>query len=451
HSYMKFLYKYPQREFPYDRLVAENRRRGKHDPEFELIDTGVFDDDRYFDVFIEYAKAGPEDILIRIEAVNRGPEAAELHLLPTVWFRNTWSWGLDARKPRVAVEEGSEIAALKVNHSYYGNRWLYCEGKPEFLFTENETNNQRLFRAENGATHVKDGINDYIVHGVKNAARTEGGGTKESAHYGMTIPAGQSVTTQLRLSDVAPTSGKSVNGEFDKVFTQRKKEADEFFETLNPGGIAPERKEIMRQAIGGLLWNKQFYHYDLNRWLKGDFGGPDAPKERLHGRNHEWRHLYNADVISMPDKWEYPWYAAWDLAFHCVALAIVDPDFAKEQLLLMTREWYMHPNGQLPAYEWAFSDVNPPVHAWAAWRVYKVEMKRRGQGDRKFLERIFQKLLLNFTWWVNRKDAEGRNVFQGGFLGLDNIGVFDRSAPLPTGGHIEQSDGTSWMGMYCLN
>jgi Mannosylglycerate hydrolase MGH1-like glycoside hydrolase domain len=450
HSYMKFLYKYPQREFPYNRLVEENRRRGKRDLEFELIDTGIFDD-RYFDVFIEYAKGGPEDILVRIEAINRGPDAAELHLLPTIWFRNTWSWGLDARKPRVGIAEGSEVAAFKVYHYYYGNRWLYCEGKPDFLFTENETNERRVFGIENGAAYVKDGINDCIVHGAKDAARADGAGTKASAHYAMTVPAGQTVTVRLRLSDAAPASGKSVNGEFDKVLAERKKEADEFYETLSLGCLAPERKEIMRQALGGLLWSKQFYHYDMNRWLEGDPSGPDAPKERLNGRNHEWRHLYNADVISMPDKWEYPWYAAWDLAFHCVALAIVDADFAKEQLLLMTREWYMHPNGQLPAYEWAFGDVNPPVHAWAAWRVYKVEKKRRGEGDRKFLERIFQKLLLNFTWWVNRKDAEGRNVFQGGFLGLDNIGVFDRSAPLPTGGHIEQSDGTSWMGMYCLN
>jgi Mannosylglycerate hydrolase MGH1-like glycoside hydrolase domain len=451
HSYMKFLYKYPQREFPYNRLVEENRRRGKHDLEFELINTGIFDDDRYFDVFIEYAKGGPEDILVRIEAINRGAEPAALHLLPTIWFRNTWSWGLDARKPRVAIAEGSEVAALKVYHYYYGNRWLYCEGKPEFLFTENETNERRVFGIENGAAYVKDGINDCIVHGAKDAVHADGAGTKASAHYAMTVPAGQSVTVRLRLSDAAPASGKSVNGEFDKVLAERKKEADEFYETLSLGSLAPERKEIMRQALGGLLWSKQFYHYDINWWLKGDPSGPNAPRERLNGRNHEWRHLYNADVISMPDKWEYPWYAAWDLAFHCVALAIVDADFAKEQLLLMTREWYMHPNGQLPAYEWAFGDVNPPVHAWAAWRVYKVEKKRRGEGDRKFLERIFQKLLLNFTWWVNRKDAEGRNVFQGGFLGLDNIGVFDRSAPLPTGGHIEQSDGTSWMGMYCLN
>jgi hypothetical protein len=451
HSYMKYLYKYPQREFPYDRLVEENRRRGKRELEYELIDTGAFADDRYFDVFIEYAKAGAEDILIRIEAVNRGPDAAELHLLPTLWFRNTWAWGLDARKPRVSVEPGGEVAALRVQHYYYGKRWLYCEGNPEFVFTENETNNQRLFGTENGAPHVKDGINDYIVHGSQDAANHAGPGTKASAHYQLTVPPGQSMTLRLRLTDAAAASGKSINGEFDNIFAERIREADEFYASLTPESGTNDSKNVFRQAVGGLLWSKQFYHFDVNRWLRGDPAGPEMPKERLDGRNHEWRHLYNADVITMPDKWEYPWYAAWDLAFHCVALALVDADFAKEQLLLMTREWYMHPNGQLPAYEWAFGDVNPPVHAWAAWRVYKVEMKRRGVGDRKFLERIFQKLLLNFTWWVNRKDTEGRNVFQGGFLGLDNIGVFDRSSPLPTGGHIEQSDGTSWMGMYCLN
>ena len=451
HSYMRFLYKYPQAEFPYSRLVEENRRRGKRDLEFELIDTGVFDEDRYFDVFIEYAKAGPEDILIRIEAINRGPEAAPIHLLPTIWFRNTWSWGLDERKPKLRRDVSTEVAAIKLDHYYYGSRWLYCEGTPNLLFSENETNNQRLFNAENQAPYVKDGINDFVVHGVKTAVNPDSYGTKAAAHYTSLVAPGESTTLRLRLSSAAPNSGKSLNGEFDKLFTQRKAEADEFYRTVIPETVTADRSQIMRQALGGLMWSKQFYHYDVNRWIKGDPAGPDVPKERVSGRNHEWHHLYNADVISMPDKWEYPWYAAWDLAFHCVALAIVDADFAKEQLLLMTREWYMHPNGQLPAYEWAFGDVNPPVHAWAAWRVYKVEMKRRGEGDRKFLERIFQKLLLNFTWWVNRKDTEGRNVFQGGFLGLDNIGVFDRSAPLPTGGHIEQSDGTSWMGMYCLN
>ena len=451
HSYMKFLYKYPQCEFPYARLVEENRRRSRKNLEFELIDTGAFAEDRYFDVFIEYAKASAEDILIRIEAINRGPEAAELHLLPTLWFRNTWSWGLDERRPKLRRDPEAEVAAIKLDHYYYGSRWLYCEGAPNLVFTENDTNNQRVFNGENSTPYVKDGINDFVVHGVKTAVNPNDYGSKGAAHYVATIPAGESMTVRLRLSPAAPAGASILNGTFDAQIAQRRAEADEFYRTVVPESIAPDRKNVMRQALAGLLWSKQFYHYDLNRWLKGDPNGPEPPRERLNGRNHEWRHLYNADVISMPDKWEYPWYAAWDLAFHCIALALVDSDFAKEQLLLMTREWYMHPNGQLPAYEWAFGDVNPPVHAWAAWLVYKVEMKRRGEGDRKFLERMFQKLLLNFTWWVNRKDTEGRNVFQGGFLGLDNIGVFDRSAPLPTGGHIEQSDATSWMGMYCLN
>jgi mannosylglycerate hydrolase MGH1-like protein/glycosyl hydrolase family 63 len=450
HSYMKFLYKYPHAEFPYARLVEENRKRTKRDLEFELIDTGIFDKDRYFDVFVEYAKGGPDDILIRLEAFNRGPERAELHLLPTVWFRNTWSWGLDERKPRLRQDVSAEVVAVKLDHYYYGSRWLYCEGSPQLLFTENETNKSKLFNAENHSPYVKDGINDYIVHGVKTAVNSEPAGTKTSAHYAASVAPGKSFTVRLRLTPISPTSGKPLDGEFEKIFTSRRAEADEFYRTVIPD-LATDETTIMRQALGGLLWSKQFYHYDVNRWLNGDPASPEPPRERLKGRNREWHQLYNADVISMPDKWEYPWYAAWDLAFHCVALALVDPDFAKEQLVLMTREWYMHPNGQLPAYEWAFGDVNPPVHAWAAWRVYKVEKKRRGKADRKFLERVFQKLLLNFTWWVNRKDTEGRNVFQGGFLGLDNIGVFDRSKPLPIGGHIEQSDATSWMGMYCLN
>ena len=451
HSYMKFLYKYPQREFPYTKLVEENRRRGRRDLEFELIDTGVFDEDRYFDVVIEYAKAGPDDILIRIEAANRGPDPAPLHLLPTVWFRNTWSWGLDERKPKLRRDRSAEVAAIRLDHHYYGARWLYCEGAPYLLFTENETNNRRLFDADKASPYVKDGVNDFIVHGVKSAVNPNDQGTKASAHYEFAVPPGKSVETRLRLSPAAPGQPGILNGDFDAQIAQRRDEADEFYRNIIPQGIAADRQNVMRQALGGLLWSKQFYSYDLSRWIQGDPVGPQPPRQRLQGRNKDWRHLYNADVISMPDKWEYPWYAAWDLAFHCVALAIVDADFAKEQLLLMTREWYMHPNGQLPAYEWAFGDVNPPVHAWAAWRVYKIEKKRRGVGDRAFLARIFQKLLLNFTWWVNRKDSEGRNVFQGGFLGLDNIGVFDRSAPLPTGGHIEQADGTGWMAMYSLN
>ncbi len=450
HSYMKYLYKYPHAEFPYARLVEESRRRGKRDPEFELIDTGIFDENRYFDVFVEYAKASQDDILVRIEAVNRGPEPAPLHVLPTLWFRNTWSWGLDERKPRLRRDPAAEVAAIRLDHYYYGTRWLHCEGAPQLLFTENESNNNRLFNVENASPYVKDGFNDYIVHGVKSAVNPAEYGTKAAAHYQKMIEPGQSFTVRLRLSNGAAPSEKALDGNFDQIMARRQDEANAFYETIISGAMDDDRRNIMRQALGSLLWSKQVYNYDVERWLKGD-PGSQPPRERLNGRNKEWRHLYNADVISMPDKWEYPWYAAWDLAFHCIALALVDSDFAKQQLLLMTREWYMHPNGQLPAYEWAFGDVNPPVHAWAAWRVYKVEMKRRGEGDRGFLERIFQKLLLNFTWWVNRKDAAGRNVFQGGFLGLDNIGVFDRSAPLPTGGEIEQSDATSWMGMYCLN
>ena len=451
HSYMKFLYKYPQCEFPYAQLVEENRRRTKRDMEFELVDTGAFDENRYFDVFIEYAKATPDDILVRIEAINRGPESAPLHLLPTIWFRNTWAWGLDARGPRLHRDASAEIAAINLNHYYYGKRWLYCEKDPELLFTENETNNSRLFNAENAARFVKDGINDYLIDKALNSVSPDSSGTKAAAHYSAVLQPGASFTARLRFSNLSSTSSEALDGKFDQLVAQRRDEAEEFYRSVIPQNTSRDCRNIMRQALAGLLWSKQFYHYDVDRWLKGDPSGPEPPRERLKGRNSDWRHLYNADVISMPDKWEYPWYAAWDLAFHCVALALVDADFAKEQLLLMTREWYMHPNGQLPAYEWAFGDVNPPVHAWAAWRVYKVEKKRCGVGDRQFLERIFQKLLLNFTWWVNRKDAAGRNIFQGGFLGLDNIGVFDRSAPLPTGGYIEQSDATSWMGMYCLN
>ncbi len=448
HSYMKYLYKYPQAEFPYARLVEENRRRGKRDLEFELINTGVLDEDRYFDVVVEYAKATPEDILIRIQATNHGPLEAELHLLPTVWFRNTWSWSLDAKKPSLRKAQG-DITAVELNHPQYGNRYLFCEGMPQLLFTENETNNLRLYGGTNGTRFAKDGINDYIVNGVKGAVNPEQIGTKAAADYLLRVPSGETVTVRHRLTDESLAQPFGQN--FDKTIALRQKEADEFYETVIPKHLSGDAKNVMRQSFAGMLWSKQFYGYEVERWLQGDPTQPTPPLERQNGRNKEWTHLYNDDVISMPDKWEYPWYAAWDLAFHCIPLALVDSDFAKEQLVLLTREWYMHPNGQLPAYEWAFGDVNPPVHAWAAWRVYKIEQKRRGQGDRTFLKRVFQKLMLNFTWWVNRKDADGRNIFQGGFLGLDNIGVFDRSAPLPTGGHIAQSDGTSWMGMYCLN
>ena len=448
HSYMKYVYKYPQAAFPYERLVSENRRRGKSDPEFELIDTGVFDEDRYFDVQVEYAKATPENLLIRITVFNRAAEAARLHLLPTIWFRNTWSWGNGAARPVLKRAAGSR-AAVEIDEPRYGMRWLACEGAPELLFTENQTNSRRLFGYDDGAGYCKDGINDYVVDGVREAVNPEQVGTKASAHYLLEIPAGRSATVRLRLTDTPPGSG--LGADFDLLFRDRVREADEFYAEVIPGDLSPDAANVMRQAFGGLLWSKQFYHYVVKDWVEGDPGQPPPPSERRHGRNREWQQLHNADVISMPDKWEYPWYAAWDLAFHCVPLALVDSDFAKEQLTLLLREWYMHPNGQLPAYEWAFGDVNPPVHAWAAWRVYKIDQKRRGRGDVKFLSRVFHKLLLNFTWWVNRKDPEGMNVFQGGFLGLDNIGVFDRSAPLPTGGHLEQSDGTSWMAMYSLN
>ena len=451
HSYMKYLYKYPQAEFPYAKLAEENRRRGRRDGEYELIDTGVFDEDRYFDVVVEYAKTTPEELLIRIHITNRGPERAELMLLPTLWFRNTWSWGLDARRPR--MREGpaaKDLSIVELGHEYYGKRFLWCEGKPPLLFTENETNSRRLYGDQDGSKYVKDSFHDYIIHRKADAVNPEKIGSKAAAQYALTLAPGESEVVRLCLtneSDLRRFNKKHVDG----LFEQRVQEADEFYEDLAPAHLSEDAKLVQRQAFAGLLWSKQFYHYDLKRWLVGDPGMPDPPQERLHGRNSDWTHLYNADVISMPDKWEYPWYAAWDLAFHCIPLALVDSTFAKEQLILMLREWYMHPNGQMPAYEWAFGDVNPPVHAWAAWRVYKIEKKRKGVGDRVFLERVFHKLLLNFTWWVNRKDAEGKNIFQGGFLGLDNIGVFDRSAPLPTGGHIEQSDATSWMGMYCLN
>ena len=454
HSYMKFLYKYPQAEFPYARLVEENRRRGKNAPEFELIDTGVFDEDRYFDVAVEYAKATPEDILIRIEVTNRGPEAAELQLLPTIWFRNTWSWQTNIAKPSLRrIGDVRNASVVQLCCSTYGHRWLFCDGLPEVLFTENETNTQRLYDYQNGTTHAKDGINDYIVHGSKDVVNDANIGTKAAAQYPLVLAAGETKTIKLRLTDlqIPPDNQDPFNGGYEKIFKDRRNEADDFYNQITPAHLSDDTRKVMRQALGGLLWSKQFYYYDLGTWLKGDPVGPTPPAERTSGRNSQWKHLYNDDIISMPDKWEYPWYAAWDLAFHCVPLALVDPDFAKEQLILLLREWYMHPNGQLPAYEWAFGDVNPPVHAWAAWRVYKIDKKRKGKADTSFLERVFHKLLLNFNWWVNRKDAYGRNVFQGGFLGLDNIGVFDRSGVLPTGGYIEQSDGTSWMGMYCLN
>ncbi len=455
HSYMKYLYKYPQAEYPYAQLLAENRRRGRSNPEYELIDTGVFDEDRYFDVFVEYAKASAEDILVRISVINRGPETATLDLLPTLWFRNTWSWHPNTPHPLLSKYEyqapAPQYAIVKAEHNYYGHRWLYCEGTPNLLFTENETNLERLYGVPNASPYVKDSINDCIVHGKQESVNSAQVGTKMAAHYHLTLEAGETQTVRLRFSNRAPENLIVFGEVFANAFKERIQEADDFYATIIPPNLAKDVIRVQRQAFAGMLWSKQFYYYDIKTWLAGDPGEPPPPPERLTGRNHEWTNLFNEDIISMPDKWEYPWYAAWDLAFHCVAFAYIDPDFAKEQLILLLREWYMHPNGQIPAYEWAFSDVNPPVHAWAAYRVYKIEEHMTGQGDRDFLEKVFQKLLLNFTWWVNRKDYEGQNVFQGGFLGLDNIGVFDRNMPLPNGTHLEQSDGTSWMGMYCLD
>ncbi|MEO6655785.1 MAG: glucosidase [Pyrinomonadaceae bacterium] len=448
HSYMKYLYKYPQAAFPYEQLILENRNRTKAEGEFELIDTGLFNENKYFDVFVEYAKADVEDMLIKITVANRGPESAAIQVLPTVWFRNTWAWNGDPVSCKLHKIKDDVIG---MECSDLGKRWLYCDGSNDLLYTENETNNERLFAGENRTPYVKDGINDYVVSGKLDAVNPAQVGTKAAAQYVLEVPAGESVTIRLRLSDQTLARSSDAFKGFDKAFDQRIAEADEFYSNIVPAGLSADARNVQRQAFAGMLWSKQFYHYVVRDWLKGDAAMPPPPETRKDGRNHDWTHLYNADIISMPDKWEYPWYAAWDLAFHCIPLAIVDSDFAKEQLVLMLREWYMHPNGQIPAYEWAFGDVNPPVHAWAALRVYQIDKKRTGIGDRQFLARVFQKLLLNFTWWVNRKDAEGNNVFEGGFLGLDNIGVFDRSQPLPTGGILAQSDGTSWMAMYCLN
>ncbi len=453
HSYLKYLYKYPQGEFPYSGILEENRRRSKSQPEYELLDTGVYDGNRYYDVFVEYAKGDVEDILISISVVNRGPEAAQLHLLPTVWFRNRWSWGEGNPRPELRREIGPDkngVSTIELREVTLGRRLLYCEGAPELLFTENETNSSRLFGAANSSPYVKDAFHEYVVGGRREAVNPEQRGTKAAALYALTIEPGETATVRLRLTD-REFSASPFGEEFERVFAERKLDADEFYASVIPHDLSPDARNVMRQSFAGLLWSKQFYHYVVEKWLKGDKYQPTPPAQRWHGRNHDWRHLYNADVISMPDKWEYPWYAAWDLAFHCVPIALVDPDFAKEQLVLMLREWYMHPNGQIPAYEWAFGDVNPPVHAWAAWRVYRTEKQTRGRGDRIFLEKVFHKLLLNFTWWVNRKDVEGNNIFEGGFLGLDNIGLFDRSSQLPDGSFIEQSDGTSWMAMYTLN
>lgn len=450
HSYMKMLYKYPHQAFPYNQLVEENKRRNRKEPEFELIDTGVFDDNRYFDVFVEYAKNTAEDILIQIKIINRGVESKTLHFLPTLWFRNTWSWNGDNKPILQAIPSEHQMSIIESVHPTLGKRWLYAQGVNELLFTENETNTEKLFDSPNASPYVKDSINDYIIHGRKESINPHQSGTKAAIYYVLNIGAGETKTIQLRLSDISP-SEFPFGQEFETIFTKRKQEADEFYQRITPFPLSEDMRNVQRQAFAGMLWSKQFYHYVIEDWLKGDSNAPPTNPNRKKGRNREWFHLYTDDILSMPDKWEYPWFAAWDLAFHAIPLALIDPDYAKYQLDVMTREWYIHPNGQIPAYEWAFTDVNPPVHAWATWRVYQIEQKQYGRSDRQFLERVFQKLMLNFTWWVNRKDTEGKNVFQGGFLGLDNIGVFDRSATLPTGGHIDQSDGTSWMGMYCLN
>jgi hypothetical protein len=460
HSSMKYLYKYPQEAFPYADLVDTSRARGRGEFEYELLDTGVFDDNRYFDCVVEYAKQAPEDILIEITIHNRGPEAAELHVLPTLWFRNQWSWQGNADRPLLQQVSGrTKQSIVKGVDPTLGERYLYCAGEVPLLFTENETNTQRIFGAANRTPYVKDGINNCVVHGQLAAVNPESMGTKAAAHYRVSVGAGKSEVIQLRLTDAAPDTFVSGNGRaatafgsrFDLVFKERRGEADEFYQAITPATLSPDEANVMRQALAGMLWTKQFYHYDVDKWLEERGSDPFKPKRKSGPRNDHWHHMFNGDVISMPDKWEYPWYAAWDLAFHVLPLTLVDPDFGKQQLKLMLRERYMHPNGQIPAYEWNFGDVNPPVHAWATMFTYRLEKARNGEGDKDWLKSCFQKLLLNFTWWVNRKDRSGRNVFEGGFLGLDNIGVFDRSAPLPTGGCLEQADGTAWMALFSQN
>ncbi len=446
HSYMKMLYKYPQAEFPYAQIIEENSKRGKKDPEYEILDTGLFDENRYFDVFIEYAKGGPDDILIKITAANRGPEAAALHLLPTLWFRNTWRIGKGSYKPQFKQTNDKTIS---IEHEGFGDGFLYSERPTEWLFCDNETNFKKLEGLDNIYPYCKDGINDYVIDGIKEAVNPEKEGTKTSPWFKLNIAGGQEEVIKLRL-----TTGdiEAPFADFDAVFSQRLQEADDFYHLVQKEVKNKQLRDIQRQAYAGMMWSKQFYYFNIEEWLEGDNGQFPPPEERKKGRNSDWKHLSNSNIISMPDKWEYPWYAAWDLAFHTIPIARIDPDFAKRQLIIMVREYYMHPNGQMPAYEWNFGDVNPPVHAWATWRVYEIDKEMNdGVADLDFLERVFHKLLLNFTWWVNRKDAEGNNIFQGGFLGLDNIGVFDRSKPLPTGGTIQQADGTSWMAMYALN
>src|SRR5215471_13803550 len=452
HSYMKYLYKYPQGAFPYEDLVRTNRRRMRSDAEYELLDTGVFRDDRYFDVFVEYAKNTPEDILIQISVCNRGPEYGTLHVLPTLWFRNTWTWWPDTPKPVLRRAEGvSGGSVLAASHVELGDRFLYCEGEVPLLFTENETNNERIFGTPNASAYAKDGINDYLISGMQEAINPEATGTKVSAHYELTVGPGETRTIRLRLIDTQPGDpGELFGQQFAEIFQSRHSEADEFYRAITPEGADADTASVMRQALSGMLWSKQYFSLDVAKWLaehRVDPMSPEAPRLR----NSEWFHMVNDHIISMPDKWEYPWYAAWDLAFHSLALSSVDVDFAKEQLDLLLQRFFLHPSGQIPAYEWNFGDVNPPVHAWSSLFLYRTEQAIRGRGDVDFLGRSFRKLMLNFTWWVNRKDRFDRNVFEGGFLGLDNIGVFDRSARLPCGGYLEQADGTAWMALFCQN
>jgi len=456
HSYMKYLYKYPQAEYPYSHLVETNRRLGRQDFEYELIDTGVFDDNRYFDVFVEYAKASPDDILIQVTAHNRGPDAASLHLLPTVWFRNIWSWGTDVIRPQLG-QLGDDPRVVVLRHPNLGERYLHVEGAAELLFTENDTNNTRLFGQPNRTPFVKDSIHDYIVGGRRDAVNPEKTGTKVAAHFPLTIAGGSSAVVRLRFNATAPAGARSkatdaspVGQDFDVMMQARRREADEFYGQVLPASLNEDQTRVARQALAGTLWTKQFFNYDVNKWLE-EHGTHPYRASRNASRNDRWHHMHNADIISMPDKWEYPWYAAWDLAFHVLPLTMVDEDFGKKQLDLMLREDYLHPSGQIPAYEWNFGDVNPPVHAWSTIFTYRLMIRKHGEGDMEWLERSFHKLLLNFTWWVNRKDPSGNNAFEGGFLGLDNIGVFDRSAPLPTGGRLEQADGTAWMALFCQN
>lgn len=445
HSYMKYLYKYPQAAYPYDQLKKVSQARTRRDFEYELLDTGVFNDNRYFDVFVQYAKGSPTDMLVEITVHNRGPESAHLHVLPTLWFRNRWSWQFAAAKPTLK-QIGTVVQAVDPDNGTYH---LSCDQTVPFLFTENETNTERIFGVANRGPYVKDGINNYVVHGQTNAVNPERQGTKVAAHCQLNVPPGGSQTIRLRLSQ-SELKG-NVFADFDNVLQLRKREADDFYERVIPRTLNADQANVMRQALAGMLWSKQFYHYDVDKWLEERGSDPFKANRKQAPRNDGWHHMYNGDVISMPDKWEYPWYAAWDLAFHVIALTLVDLDFGKQQLRLMLRERYMHPNGQIPAYEWNFGDVNPPVHAWSTIFTYRLDKTHNGEGDKEWLKSNFQKLLLNFTWWVNRKDRSGRNVFEGGFLGLDNIGVFDRSAPLPTGGYLEQADGTAWMALFCQN